>query len=260
MIDTNYLEITSRNGVTVITLNRAPVNAFNWALIQQLSLALRKCAEDSTVHALVIASKSPRVFSAGADLKGLANMNSSDQKEFGKFGQSTFKYIQTLPKPVIAAVAGAALGGGCELAMACDLRIAGESASFGQPEVILGLAPGWGGTQRLPRLVGKTAALAMILTGESISVQQAFALGLVNRVVPNDKTLGEAILLAEQIAQRSPKTIAIIKEAFHKGLSEPLEKGLDIETNAFLETLETDDAQEGIQAFLEKRAPLFKGS
>ncbi|MBI4199246.1 MAG: enoyl-CoA hydratase/isomerase family protein [Chloroflexi bacterium] len=254
----SLLEVSTYDTVTVLTLNRPPANALSSAFLGLLREAFEGCAREPT-RVVIIASALPTIFSAGADIRELRELDRAGAREFSARGQALWNDIEAFPKPVIAAVRGACVGGGCELAMACDLRVAGQSARFGQPEVNLGLVPGWGGTQRLPRLIGRTAALEMLLTGEPISADRALALGLVNRLVPDDQVLPEARRLADSLAGKPPLTLGMIKEAVRQSLERPLRKGLEVETGEFLDARATKDAQEGIQAFLEKRAPKFQG-
>ncbi|MDO8749728.1 MAG: enoyl-CoA hydratase-related protein [Dehalococcoidia bacterium] len=256
----HVIELTISDGVALLTLNRPPVNALNQATLKEIAATLERCASDPHVRVVIIASAFPNVFSAGADLQELKGLRRpSEIREFAASGQAVCDQIESLPQPVIAAVRGVAPGGACELAMACDLRVAGQSARFGQPEVNLGFVPGWGGTQRLPRLIGRTAALELLMTGELITAERALALGLVNRVVPDDQVLAEARRIAEVLLTKPPKSLMWIKQAVHQGLDQSLRDGLALEAGLFSQSRATQDAQEGIQAFLEKRQPRFGG-
>ncbi len=257
---TGVIDLVIRDGVAALTLNRPPVNALNVATLNDLAASLDRCAGDTHVRVVIIASAFPKVFSAGADLQELKEVRlPTEIHDFAARGQAVFDQIESLPQPVIAAVRGVAPGGACELAMACDLRVAGQSARLGQPEVNLGIVPGWGGTQRLPRLIGRSAALELLMTGEMITAERALALGLVNRVVPDDQVLAEAQRIAEMLLTKPPKSLAWIKQSVRQGLDQSLRDGLALEAGLFSQSRATQDAQEGIQAFLEKRQPRFGG-
>lgn len=255
----SLVDFSAHDGVVVLTLNRPPINALSRAVLDELRAALEQCAVDSQTRAVVITSALSNVFSAGADLQEFKELTRQDLQGFVACGQELFSYMESTPKPIIAAVRGVAMGGGCELALACDLRVAGQSARFAQPEVNLGLIPGWGGTQRLPRLIGKTVGLEMVLTGESISADRALAVGLVNKVVPNNQVLDEAQRVAQTLAFKSPLALAMIKKAVHLGMDLSLRGGVEMEATFFLEAAATRDAQDGIQTFLEKRRPNGRG-
>lgn len=242
-----------------MTLSRPPVNALSQAFLQDLKDALKECAGNPEVHVVVLASALPKAFSAGADIHELVWLDEAKSAEFTAIGHGVCDYIESLPKPVIAAVRGIAFGGGCEVAMACDLRVAGVSASFALPEINLGIIPGWGGTQRLPRLVGKTAALEMMMTGSPIPSSQALSIGLVNRVVADEEVLNEALKLGKTLAAKPPIALALAKRAVHEGAKVHLKDGLAVERDLFAQVRSTQDAQEGIEAFLEKRRPHYQG-
>ena len=256
----SYLDISSQEGLTVIRLNRAPVNAMNTAFTQQLSAALEACASDGAVGAIVISSAVPGIFSGGADIRELQVLDQAGCQAFIERGQALFNRIEGLPKPVIAAINGACVGGGSELAMACDLRVAGRSARFGQPEVNLGVVPGWGGTQRLPRLVGKARGMEMLMLGESIPAEAALSMGLVNQVVADEEVLPTSIALAGKLLGKSPIALAAVKRAVQQGLDQSLAEALKVEAECYLKAYGSGDSQEGIRAFLEKRAPRFIGA
>ena len=253
----SHLDISSQEGVTVIRLNRPPVNAINTAFTQQLSTAFDACASDGAVRAIVISSAVPGIFSGGADIRELHGLDQAGCKIFVERGQALFDRIEGLPKPVIAAINGACVGGGAELAMACDLRVAGHSARFGQPEVNLGVVPGWGGTQRLPRLVGKTRSMEMLMLGETVPAEAALSMGLVNQVVTDEEVLSTAIALARKLLGKSPIALSAVKRAVQQGLGQSLAEGLKVEAECYLKAYGSGDSQEGIRAFLEKRAPRF---
>ena len=241
----------------VITLNRPPANAISEPLMRELNEALNEVEHDDTVRSVIITGAGDRIFCAGADL-GSA-FSGGDVDAFIRFGNDVVRRIERFPKPVIAAINGHALGGGCEIAMACHFRLVKETARLGQTETNLGITPGFGGTQRLPRLIGRTKALEFLILGTQIPAQDCLALGLVNRLCKEGETLNDAKALARQIAKRPPIATRLIIEAIDEGLEAPMEKAIDIEVRAFLKSLKTEDASEGIQAFFAKREPNFKG-
>jgi enoyl-CoA hydratase/carnithine racemase len=240
-----------------ITLNRPPANAISETLVRELDQALASVERDDDVRSVIITGAGDRIFCAGADL-GSA-FSGGDVDAFIRFGNSVLRRIERFPKPVIAAMNGHALGGGCEIAMACHFRLLKETARMGQTESNLGIIPGFGGTQRMPRLIGRTKALEFIVLGTQIPAPECLALGLVNRLCKEGQTLGDAVALARQIAKRPPIATRLAIEAIDDGLEAPIDKALEIETRAFLQTLRTEDAGEGIQAFFGKREPDFKG-
>jgi enoyl-CoA hydratase/carnithine racemase len=241
----------------VITLNRPPANAISEQLMHELHDALASVERDDGVRAVVITGAGDRIFCAGADL-GSA-FAGGDVESFIRFGNSVLRKIERFPKPVIAALNGHALGGGCEIAMACHFRLLKETARMGQTESNLGIIPGYGGTQRMPRLIGRTKALEFLILGTQVPAAECLALGLVNRLTKEGETLNEAKALARLIAKRPPIATRLIIEAVDDGLEAPIDQALPIETRAFLKTLRTEDAAEGIQAFFAKREPQFKG-
>jgi enoyl-CoA hydratase/carnithine racemase len=241
----------------VITLNRPPANAISEALVRELNDALASVEQDDSVHAVIITGSGDRIFCAGADLGSAFSGGQVDV--FIRFGNSVLRRIERFPKPVIAALNGHALGGGCEIAMACHLRLLKESARMGQTESNLGIIPGFGGTQRMPRLIGRAKALEFMILGTQVAAAECLALGLVNKLTKEGETLAEAKTLARQIAKRPPLATRLIIEAVDDGLQAPIDQALEIETRAFLKTLRTEDAAEGIQAFFAKREPQFKG-
>jgi enoyl-CoA hydratase len=249
--------VEKRGKVGIITLNRPAVkNALNTQLMQELVDALKNFEQDSDVNAVVITGSS-QFFSSGADIREMAEKGVSETYLSGlsEYWQS----VAHFKKPLIAAVNGYAYGGGLELVMACDIVVCSEDAKFAQPEIKLGIMPGAGGTQRLPRIVGKHRALEMILTGEPISAQEAYMLGLVNKVVPQDAVKDEALRIAELIAEKAPVAVRAAKEAVVKGLDMGVEEGLAFERSLFSLLFGTQDQKEGMKAFIEKRKPEFKG-
>jgi enoyl-CoA hydratase/carnithine racemase len=241
----------------IITLNRPPANAISEPLMRELNAALNAVESDDTVRALIITGTGDRIFCAGADL-GSA-FSGGDVDTFIRFGNAVVRRIERFPKPVIAAMNGHALGGGCEIAMACHFRLLKETARMGQTESNLGITPGFGGSQRLPRLVGRTKALEFLILGTQVPAPECLALGLVNRLTKEGETLNDAKALAREIAKRPPIATRLIIEAVDEGLEAPIDKAIDIEVRAFLKSLKTEDASEGIQAFFAKREPSFKG-
>jgi len=245
--------------IATITVNRPEkLNALNAATIGELGRAIDEARARDDV-AGVILTGAGRAFVAGADISELASQSPPQARERARRGQQIFRRYETSPKPTIAAVNGFALGGGCELAMACHVRIASEQAKFGQPEVKLGILPGYGGTQRLPRLVGKGRALQLLLTGEMIDAQEALRIGLVNRVVPPGDLMTAAEGMLRQMLANAPLALAGCAESVDRGLEMALEEGLAFEANQFALLASTQDMTEGMRAFLEKRAPEFSG-
>ena len=246
--------------VLVVTINRPKVmNALNAPLLAELSAVIDEAGADADVRALVITGAGEKAFVAGADINELAQQTPVAGRDRGRFGQGVFDRIERLGKPVIAAVNGFALGGGCELAMACTMRLAADTAKFGQPEINLGLIPGYAGSQRLPRLVGRGRALELLLSGHSISADEAFRIGLVNRVVPAAQLQTEARALAHTLASKAPIAVRYILDAVARGLDMPLADAQDYEATLFGLVSTTEDMREGTRAFLDKRKPEFKG-
>ncbi|OGX29059.1 MAG: hypothetical protein A3B78_03430 [Omnitrophica WOR_2 bacterium RIFCSPHIGHO2_02_FULL_67_20] len=253
------VKVAVEDRVAVVTIDHRPVNALNRQTLQELDRALDAIAGDPAAKVVVITGGGSLAFVAGADVKEVSQLGSVEAaKEMAALGQSVFLKIQRLSKPVIAAINGVCLGGGCELAMACHLRISGDRARFGQPEINLGIIPGWGGTQRLPRLIGRAKAIEWILTGDMVTAQEALRLGLVNQVVPQDQVLKAAKNLARKIAAKGSVAIRESLRAIEEGLHLPLEQGLAREADAFGRIAATEDCREGVSAFLEKRQPQFK--
>lgn len=249
-----------RRPLAIVTLNRPKVlNALNAATFAELGAVFDQLAGDASVRVILLAGAGGRAFAAGADISELADAATSEAgRAFALRGQQVFRRIELLPKPVIACIQGFALGGGCELAMACTFRLAADDARLGQPEVKLGVIPGYGGSQRLPRLVGRGAALKMLLTGEIIGAQEALRIGLVDEVVPAGELRSRAEKLAETIAANAPLAVEETLRIVDEGLSLPLELGLLRESEAFGQLCATADKAEGTRAFLEKRAAVWK--
>lgn len=249
-----------KNGIAYVTLNRPKVlNALNTPTWIDLKTAFEDAKGDASVHGAILTGAGDKAFIAGADISELAHVDAYEAEESSRFGQGVLDLIETLGKPVIAAVNGFALGGGCETAMACTIRIAAEHAKFGQPEVKLGLLPGGGGTQRLPRLVGKGRALQLILTGETISAQEAHRIGLVNEVVPAANLIARAETILKQISANAPIAVKFSLQAANKGMDTSQAEGFALEASYFGICAATEDKKEGTSAFLEKRAPQFQG-
>ena len=249
-----------KNEIAYVTLNRPKVlNALNTPTWTDLKTAFDDAKADRAIHGAILTGAGDKAFIAGADISELAHVNAYEAEESSRFGQGVLDLIENLGKPVIAAINGFALGGGCETAMACTIRIAAEHAKFGQPEVKLGLLPGGGGTQRLPRLVGKGRALQLILTGETISAQEAYRIGLVNDVVPATDLIARAETILKQISANAPIAVKFSLEAVNKGLDAGQAEGLALEASYFGICAATEDKKEGTSAFLEKRAPQFQG-
>jgi enoyl-CoA hydratase len=251
------LLLDREEGFAVITLNRPPANAISEQLMKDLDAALDSVVADDSVRSVIITGTGDKIFCAGADL-GSA-FSGGDVDVFIRFGNAVLRKIERFPKPVIAAMNGHALGGGCEIAMACHLRLLKDSARMGQTESNLGIIPGFGGSQRTPRLIGRTKALEFLILGTQIGASECLSLGLVNRVSKDGETLADAKGLAKQIAKRPPVATRLIIEAVDDGLDAPIDEALEIEIRAFLAVLKTEDAAEGIQAFFGKRDAQFKG-
>jgi enoyl-CoA hydratase len=254
------LLIERDDAVAIVTLNRPKVlNALNGQTLTELASAMAAFRDDADVRAIVLTGAGEKSFVAGADINELAALSPVAGKEHARHGQRIFDAIEQLGKPVIAAINGFALGGGCELAMACTLRIAADSARFGQPEINLGLIPGYAGSQRLPRLVGKGVALEILLSGDMISAQRAYEIGLVNRVVPAVDVVAEARKLAHTLASKAPIAVRYILDAVNHGLDTPFAQGEYLETSLFGTIASSADMREGTTAFLEKRKAVWQG-
>jgi enoyl-CoA hydratase/carnithine racemase len=251
------LALTREESFAIVTLNRPPVNAISDALMREVEAALGEVENDDAVRSVILTGAGDRIFCAGADL-GSA-FAGGDVEALIELGHRVLRRIERFPKPVIAAMNGHALGGGCEMAMACHFRLLKETARMGQTESNLGIIPGYGGSQRLPRLIGRTKALEFLILGTQVPAAECLALGLVNRVCRDGQTLDDARALARQIANRPPIATRLLIEAVDDGLDAPIDRALEIELRAFLASLRTEDAAEGMQAFFGKREPAFKG-
>lgn len=247
-------------GILHITLNRPEqLNSLSQAVLQRLADIFLQAKQDRAVKALLLTGEG-KAFCAGADIKQLAELNGTSGLSFARFGQSVFNTLENLGKPSIAAVHGYALGGGCELAMAATLRIAANNTVFGQPEIKLGVIPGFGGTQRIARLIGKGRALEMCLTGRKFSAEEAFRWGLVNELVEPESLLSRARSLLTELVKNGPVAMQSIMDTINQGYNLPLEQALALEATHFGLCCTTADKQEGVKAFLEKRAAVFKGN
>ena len=255
------LTLQREGAVAVVTVNRPKVlNALNIATLDELAATMRQLQRDETVRCLIVTGAGEKSFIAGADINELSALTPAAGREHARAGQAVFDLVEQLGKPVIAAINGYALGGGCELAMACTLRIAADTARLGQPEINLGLIPGFGGTQRLARLIGAGRALELLLTGEPIGAAEAYRLGLVNRVVPAADLMVEARQLAATIAAKAPIAVRYMLDAVRCGAQLPLGEAQALEATLFGLVASTADMREGTRAFLEKRPPEFKGA
>ncbi|MBX7204972.1 MAG: enoyl-CoA hydratase/isomerase family protein [Bacteroidia bacterium] len=258
-MDTKFIIVESQYAkhIALIRLNRPnELNALNLELMGELRDTLKALDADDEVRAIIITGNE-RAFAAGADIKQMADKNVIDVLKIDQF--STWDQIKRTKKPIIAAVSGFALGGGCELAMTCDMIIASETAQFGQPEIKIGIMPGAGGTQRLPRAVGKALAMEMVLTGNFINAERALKAGLINKIVPVEVYLEEAVKLAKDIAALSPISVQLAKESVNKSYEQNLQESLYFERKNFYMCFASDDQKEGMAAFVEKRKPEFKG-
>src|ERR1700674_5887823 len=249
-----------RGAIAYVTLNRPKVlNALKQAVFAELKSAFEDARNDASIRGVILTGSGDKAFAAGADIAEMSNYTGVEAEEATRRGQGVLNLIENLGKPVIAAVNGFALGGGCELSMACTFRIASETAKFGQPEVKIGIMPGAGGTQRLPRLIGKGRALQLILSGEIISAQEAYRTGLVNEVVPATDLISRAEAIVNQINSNAPLGVKFSIDAVNKGLDAGVSEGLLIEASLFGICVGSEDKKEGTSAFLAKRAPKFQG-
>lgn len=252
------LLIDMRDKVALVTINRPKVlNALNGPTLEDLVQAFTALEEDRQVKAVVLTGAGNKAFVAGGDISFMQNLKPVAARNFALYGVRILNFIENFSKPVVAAINGFALGGGCELAMACDLRIAAETARFGQPEVNLGVIPGFSGTQRLPRLVGKGRAKELLYTGDSIDAAEAWRIGLVNKVVAPDQLLSSSMEMASKIAAKSPTALRLCKDAVNHGMEMALEQASIYEIDLFALTFSTRDQAEGMTAFLEKRPAVF---
>ena len=255
---TGFVRLDVGDRIALVTIDRPPVNALNSALLGELTQAFEGLARRKDVGVVLLTGGGDKAFVAGADIAEMTTKSGLEMRGFSELGGRLGKSIERAPQPVIAALNGYALGGGCEIALACDIRIASDRAKLSQPEVNLGIVPGFGGSQRLTRLVGAGWASEMILTGDMIDAPTAERIGLVNHVVPHERLLEEAKAIARKILEKGPRAVALAKAAIHQALETSLSAGLAFETEAFGLAGATADKREGMKAFLEKRKPAFR--
>lgn len=259
-MDQKYFSIESRGQVRILTINRPEVlNALNFELLQQLKQAFLNFKHDPDARILILTGRGEKAFCAGADIQELRGRHIFDEKQGMLLGQATFNTLEEIGKPSIAAINGYALGGGLEMALACTFRLASPNARLGLPEINLGLIPGYGGTQRLTRLVGQAKALQMILTGKPVKAEEALQSGLIYKIATQEKLMDECLGLADQLCAYSPLAISLAMESVLRGRDVPLKEGLALEADLGTIAYNTEDAQEGLAAFVEKRKPKFEG-
>ena len=255
----SYIKINNDNLISEIIIDRPEaLNAMNSDVLSELTDAMKKVKSDDKTGVVIITGAGDKAFIAGADIKAMQQMNAKEAFDYGKAGQQLTMMIETSSKPVIAAVNGFALGGGCELALACHMRIVSENASFGQPEVKLGLLPGWGGTQRLPKIVGVGKAIELITTGKIINAEESYRIGLANKICPQNQLMSESRKLASSILKNGPRAINSSLRCILDGLTMSIKEGMDIEVEEFGELFRHDERMEGLTAFIEKRDPEFR--
>jgi enoyl-CoA hydratase len=256
-----FVRVEMEDRLAVVTINRPEaLNALNSSVVRELSMTIEHLSMAADVGAIILTGTGDRAFVAGADIKEMVGLSALEMRSFSEAGRRLGDAMAACSKPILAAINGYALGGGCELALACDIRIASDRAKLGQPEVNIGIVPGFGGSQRLPRLVGLGWASEMIYTGEAIDAATAERIGLVNRVVPADRLLEETKALARKILEKGPAAIALAKACLRASVEMPLSAGLDFETAAFGVVGSTHDKEEGMRAFIEKREPAWTGA
>ncbi len=255
-----YIRVNTENRISMISVNRPDqLNALSSAVLDELILVFTNAINDPAVYGMILTGSGEKAFIAGADIKEMADMSGRDAGEYSKKGQKLTTLIENAPKPVIAAVNGYALGGGCELAMSCHFRYASENARFGQPETSLGLLAGFGGTQRLPRLIGKGHAMELLLTGQWITAEKALSVGLINKIFPIPDLIPEVIKTLSLIVAKAPIALARTIKSINHGIDLPIDEALLEERRLFESLFSTRDAQEGLIAFIEKRKPVFTG-
>ena len=256
-----YILVQVDEGIATITINRPDLlNALSPAVYHELNEGLKVLASNPDVRAVIITGAGKKAFVAGADISAMSTMSANDAFVFGAIGKETSVRIEKMPQPVIAAINGLAFGGGCELALTCDFRVASRSAKFGQPEINLGIIPGGGGTQRLARLVGISQAKAMIMLGDAITAEQALQIGLVHEVVEPDQLMPTAVQLAKKLSQKAPIALAMAKRSIQRAVGSDTDDGFEFEIHCFAHCFSTKDQKEGMKAFMEKRLPQFSGS
>ncbi len=253
------LIVEKEEGIAIVKLNRPPVNSLNTKAYMEIYDAFCELEKDESVNAIVLTGAGEKAFAAGLDVKEVAGKSIPDYFVFGKISRGSVDKVASVGKPTIAALFGFVFGGGCELALACDLRIASTDANIGCPEVNLGIMPGSGGTQRLPRLIGVAKAKELLFMGETVSGEEAYRIGLVNKVVSKDALLDEAKAWAKKLAKKPKVALGLIKSAIDNGMNMDLPTGITFENDCFTLTYVSEDGREGMQAFAEKRKPTFKG-
>lgn len=255
-----HLLLEKEDGIGILYINRPEaMNALNTEMLEEIRQAAADIGKDDEIQVLIITGAGDKAFVAGADIKEMHGLTAVKGRQFGYTGQEAFRAIEKLEKPVIAAVNGFALGGGCELAMAADIRLAAEKAKFGQPEVGLGITPGFGGTQRMARLIGEAQAMELILTANVISAEEAYRVGLVNHIYPKETLLDEARKMARRIMSNAPLAVKYAKSAINRGLQTDIETGMAIEADLFGICFATEDQKNGMGAFLSKEKASFQG-
>ncbi|MBM4761842.1 enoyl-CoA hydratase [Bacillus sp. B15-48] len=257
---TQLVHLEKQNGIATVTLDNPPMNVLSKQVTQELKEVFTTIQEDPEVIAVVVTGNGDRAFMAGADIKEFPSwidLEKEEVKKVAKSNHEVFNLIEQLEQPTIALLNGFALGGGCELALACDIRIAEDHAQLGLPEVKLGLLPGAGGTQRLPRLIGEAKAKELMFLGDSITAEEALQVGLVNHVVPKGEGMEAALSMAKKVSRLSLQALSRIKRAVDEGADQPLEAALENEVDLFVELIKTEDAREGVEAFIEKRRAQF---
>lgn len=255
----DLIQVTREERLAIVTINRPPVNALNHDVMNDLEAAFAELAKDEAVGAVIVTGSGDKAFVAGADITEFPTLNSSNGEKLSRRGQEVFQKIADFPAPVIAAVNGFALGGGMELALACDIRVIAENAKVGLPEVTLGIFPGYAGTQRLPRLIPAGKAKELIFTGAMIDAAEAYRIGIADHLTPAGEALTMARKVAGKILKNGPIAVRLAKQAVNKGLDQTLEEGQKSEAAFFAQLCDTEDQKEGANAFIEKRPPVFKG-
>lgn len=254
-MELNNVLLEKEGNIAVVTINRPKaLNALNSETLKELDLVIANLEEDDSIYAVILTGAGEKAFVAGADITEMKDLNAIQGRKFSILGNKVFRRLENLEKPVIAAISGFALGGGCELSMACDIRIASEKAKFGQPETGLGITPGFGGTQRLSRIVGLGKAKELIYTGAIIKADEAYRIGLVNKVVPLEELMNEAKAMANTIANQAPVAVKLSKIAINRGMQVDIDTALSYEAEVFGECFSTEDQKEGMTAFVEKRS------
>ena len=259
MLEYNTLLLEMKNGIGTLTINRPKnLNALNKEVLEELTQVLKAIEKDEDIHVLIVTGAGEKAFVAGADIKEMKDKNAIESRDFSTLGNAAFSQLENLRQPTIAAVNGFALGGGCELAMACDIRIGSVNAKFGQPEVGLGITPGFGGTQRLSRLVGLAKAKELIYTAKTINANEAMTIGLLNQIAEPADLIAEAEKMSQAIMKQSPLAVEASKKVINRGYEMDLVHGLEMEAEMFGALFATEDQKEGMTAFTEKRKAAFK--